>query len=109
MATAPSNNQPIIQILNQEENQPSISILNNVMTETIGMALHNAVTAQHNAQMSNNATTTATVSRILGALHYPSAKKAIPTEDSKGPSHEEEEPDVESPTPKANKWPEKGF
>lgn len=65
--------QPIIQILNEEDSSPSAAILDNVLTETIGMALHNAVSAQQNSQMSNTAATTATIARILNAFPDPNS------------------------------------
>ncbi|MGD1844305.1 MAG: RebB family R body protein [Salibacteraceae bacterium] len=82
---------PVIQILNHEENSPSMTILDNVLTETIGMALHNAISAQQNAQMSNNAATTATVSRILNAV----PQKAAP-EPAQIPATNEEEANAAS-------------
>ncbi|MET0392575.1 MAG: RebB family R body protein [Chitinophagaceae bacterium] len=56
------------QLLRGNTNSQSIAILNNVMAETIGMSMHNAVTAQHNAQMLNSATTTSTCARILSVI-----------------------------------------
>ena len=45
----------------------SMALLNTVMTETIGMSMHNAVSAQQNAQQINNAATTSACARILAA------------------------------------------
>jgi len=56
------------QLLKGNTDSQSIAMLNNVMAETIGMAMHNAVTAQHNAQMLNSATTTSTCARILSVM-----------------------------------------
>ena len=46
----------------------SLAMLNNVMAETIGMSMHNAVTAQQNTQMLNSATTTSTCAKILSVM-----------------------------------------
>ncbi|MEL7533585.1 MAG: RebB family R body protein [Bacteroidota bacterium] len=54
--------QAFLQGANQSHAQ---TVLNNVMSETLGMSMHNAVTAQHNAQMLNSAATTSTCARIL--------------------------------------------
>ena len=43
----------------------SMGILDTVMAETIGMGMHNAITAQQNGQMIGNASVAATCSRIL--------------------------------------------
>ena len=56
------------QLLKGSANSQSVAMLNNVMAETIGMSMHNAVTAQHNAQMLNSATTTTTCARILSVM-----------------------------------------
>ncbi len=56
------------QLLKGTANSQSVAMLNNVMAETIGMSMHNAVTAQHNAQMLNSATTTSTCARILSVM-----------------------------------------
>ena len=47
---------------------PTVAILNNVMAETMGMSMHNAITAQHNAQMIGNASTTSTCARLLSVI-----------------------------------------
>ena len=50
-------------------NAPSqgFSLLDTVMAETVGMMMHNAVTAQQNAQMIGNAAVTATCAKMLQA------------------------------------------
>ena len=55
-------------LLKGNSGSQSLAILNNVMSETIGMSMHNAVTAQQNAQMLNSATTTSTCARILAII-----------------------------------------
>jgi hypothetical protein len=57
----------------------SFAILNNVMAETIGMSMHNAVTAQQNAQMLNSATTTSTCARILASMGVQPPPPPAPT------------------------------
>ena len=47
---------------------PTVAILNNVMAETMGMSMHNAITAQQNAQMIGNASTTSTCARLLSVI-----------------------------------------
>lgn len=56
------------QLLKGTASSQSMAMLNNVMAETIGMSMHNAVTAQHNAQMLNSATTTSTCAKILSVM-----------------------------------------
>jgi hypothetical protein len=63
------------QLLKGTAASQSMAMLNNVMAETIGMSMHNAVTAQHNAQMLNSATTTSTCARILSVI---AAKAPLP-------------------------------
>ena len=58
----------IQQLLKGAADSQSLALLNNVMAETIGMSMHNAVTAQHNAQMLGSATTTSTCARILSVM-----------------------------------------
>jgi len=50
-------------------NAPSqgFSLLDTVMAETVGMMMHNAVTAQQNAQMVGSAAVTATCAKMLQA------------------------------------------
>jgi len=43
----------------------AMSLLDLVSAETLGMSMHNAVTAQQNAQMSTNASVTASCARML--------------------------------------------
>jgi len=66
----------------------SLAILNNVMAETIGISMHNAVTAQHNAQMLNSATTTSTCARILAMA----GASPIPASAQQSPDHQPVEP-----------------
>lgn len=47
------------------------SLLDLVSAETLGMSMHNAVTAQQNAQMSTNASVTASCARMLQAQPIP--------------------------------------
>jgi hypothetical protein len=65
----------------------SQGLLDTVMAETIGMLLHNAVTAQHNAQMVSSAAVTAACARILrsggGAAPSPVVKVSSPTPPNK--------------------------
>ncbi|HAA15719.1 MAG TPA: hypothetical protein DCE41_30025, partial [Cytophagales bacterium] len=61
--------QQLIQTMQGGSPSPSVAILNNVMAETIGMQMHNAVTAQQNAQIIGNASTTSTVARLLNVQH----------------------------------------
>ncbi|CAN2040117.1 hypothetical protein GMMP15_1550008 [Candidatus Magnetomoraceae bacterium gMMP-15] len=42
-----------------------MAIMNSVMVETLGMAMHNAVNTQHNAQMVSSASTTAVCTKLL--------------------------------------------
>jgi hypothetical protein len=44
---------------------PSLAMLELVMAETIGLAMHNAVAAQQNAQLLNTAIVSEAVNRIL--------------------------------------------
>jgi hypothetical protein len=45
----------------------SFAILDVVMAETLGMGMHNAVSAQHGMQLVSSAAVTATCARMLGA------------------------------------------
>ncbi|SHK25984.1 Killing trait domain-containing protein [Desulfatibacillum alkenivorans DSM 16219] len=49
----------------------SMAMINAVMADTMGMALHNAVSTQHHAQMIGGASTTSTCARMLGILAPP--------------------------------------
>ncbi|ACL06351.1 hypothetical protein Dalk_4673 [Desulfatibacillum aliphaticivorans] len=49
----------------------SMAMINAVMADTMGMALHNAVSTQHHAQMIGGASTTSTCARMLGVLAPP--------------------------------------
>ncbi len=53
----------------------TMAMLDAVMAETIGMAMHNAVTTQQNGQMIGNASVTATCAKILSV---PLAKASPP-------------------------------
>ncbi|MBS1772052.1 MAG: RebB family R body protein [Bacteroidetes bacterium] len=64
----------IQQLLSRAAGLQSQGLLGNVMVETIGMSMHNAVNAQHNAQIVNSATTTSTCAKIL-SVSPPKAKK----------------------------------
>ncbi len=46
----------------------SMAMLDAVMVETLGMTMHNAVTAQHNSQMIGAASTTSTCARMLSVF-----------------------------------------
>ena len=52
----------------------SMAIMSAVMADTMGMALHNAVSTQHHAQMIGGASTTSTCARMLGILAPPADK-----------------------------------
>lgn len=52
-------------LLTEREQSKPMAIVSTVMAETLGMSMHNAVTAQHNAQLVNAAATTSTCARIL--------------------------------------------
>jgi hypothetical protein len=55
------------------------SMLDTLMAETIGMAMYNAVTNQHNAQMVSNATVVAACARMLKApIAIPPVVPAVP-------------------------------
>lgn len=56
------------QLLAGDQMTQSMAMVNNVMAETLGMSMHNAITAQHNAQMVNAAATTTTCARILSTI-----------------------------------------
>lgn len=56
----------------------SMGILDSVMAETLGMAMHNAVSNQRNMQMVSSAATTATCARILKAFGSPPAPAPSP-------------------------------
>ncbi len=65
----PTNKQPQIPVIPVIKNDStSLEMLNLVMTETLGMSMHNAVTAQQNAQMLNTAIITSTCSKILSVI-----------------------------------------
>ncbi len=66
----------------------SQGLLDTVMAETIGMMLHNAVTAQHNAQMVSSAAVTAACARILrsGGGVAPSPVVKVTTPDAPKPA-----------------------
>lgn len=57
--------QQLQELLKEADQSKSMTIVNTVMAETLGMSMHNAVTAQHNAQLVNAAATTSTCARIL--------------------------------------------
>ncbi|MGI0116771.1 RebB family R body protein [Zooshikella sp. RANM57] len=58
-------------------------LLDIVSAETLGMAMHNAISAQQNAQMSNTASATATCAKLLGIpLHTSSSSKPTPSKDT---------------------------
>lgn len=48
-------------------NTPSTDMLDMVMSQALGLAMHNAVNAQQNAQILNSAIVAATCTRILSA------------------------------------------
>ncbi len=52
-------------LLFQNSSSQSLGVLNSVMAETLGMAMHNAVDAQRNSQLTNAAATTSACARIL--------------------------------------------
>lgn len=58
----------------------SQGLLDAVMAETVGMLMHNAVTAQHNSQMVSGAATAAACARILrtGGGAPPVVKVSVP-------------------------------
>lgn len=56
----------------------SFGILDAVMSETIGMAMHNAVGNQRNMQMVSSAAVSATCARILNSYAPPPPKPAPP-------------------------------
>lgn len=56
---------------------PSVAMLDPVMAETIGMTMHNAVSAQHNSQMLSSAAVTSTCARML-ATPPPSSPGSVP-------------------------------
>lgn len=57
----------------------AFGMLDTVMAETVGMLMHNAVTAQQNAQMTGNAAVTATCAKMLSVQPTsPAAKKTSP-------------------------------
>jgi len=63
------------------------SMLDALMVETVGMAMYNAVTNQHNAQMVSNASMTAACARMLKTPYAmsPSLRTAVPSIDSVTP------------------------
>jgi hypothetical protein len=71
----------IQQLLKGAADSQSLALLNNVMAETIGMSMHNAVTAQHNAQMLGSATTTSTCARILSVMGVKAPPPPVPATD----------------------------
>lgn len=60
-----TNLEQLQSVLTSGATSKSMAMLNAVMVETLGMSMHNAVTAQHNAQQVNTAATTSTCARIL--------------------------------------------
>ncbi|MEL7005672.1 MAG: RebB family R body protein [Bacteroidota bacterium] len=60
--------QQLQELLGGIDNSKSLAMVNTVMAETLGMSMHNAVTAQQNAQMVNTAATTTTCARILSTF-----------------------------------------
>ena len=56
----------------------AMSLLDLVSAETLGMSMHNAVTAQQNAQMSTNASITASCARMLQAQSPVPAPEPLP-------------------------------
>ncbi|MBI9076661.1 MAG: RebB family R body protein [Desulfatibacillum sp.] len=63
----------------------SMAIMSAVMADTMGMALHNAVSTQHHAQMIGGASTTSTCARMLGVLAPPPVKITTNTLAPKSP------------------------
>lgn len=57
----------------------TIAMLNAVMTETLGMGMHNAISAQQQSQMTGAAATTSTCARILSVLSPKPGGGAPPT------------------------------
>ncbi len=57
------------------------SMLDALMAETVGMAMYNAVTNQHNAQMVGNASMTAACARMLKSAYAapPAVRLSLPT------------------------------
>lgn len=51
----------------KDTNAPSTDMLDMVMAQALGLAMHNAVNAQQNAQILNSAIVAATCTRILSA------------------------------------------
>lgn len=64
------------ELLSGNDFSQTMSIVNTVMAETVGMSMHNAVTAQHNAQLIGSAATSSTCARILAS--YAPAKPGKP-------------------------------
>jgi hypothetical protein len=54
-----------------------MGLLDTVMAETVGMLMHNAVSAQQNSQMIGNAALTATCAKML-EVPFPSPSKTKP-------------------------------
>ncbi len=64
----------------------SKALLDIVMAQTVGMSMHNAVTAQHNDRMVAEAAVAATCARLLAAHRLPqpvSPKRGGPTTNEK--------------------------
>ena len=61
----------------------SMGLLDTVLSETLGMALHNAVTTQHQTQMAGNAAVTTACAAILQSFVPPSRETPQPAS-SKG-------------------------
>ena len=68
---------------------PSQSLLDTVMAETVGMAMHHAVTAQNNARMVTSAAVTATCARLINTPTAPAGTNGDDTDangnDTDGP------------------------
>ncbi len=62
----------------------SLAIMNAVMADTMGMAMHNAVSAQHNAQMIGGASATSACARMLGTMSPPPAPDKPTPSENKG-------------------------
>ena len=81
--------------------ESTLAMLESVAAETIGLALHNAVTTQHNMQMVSNAAVTAACARMVNTTTAPviNVTPKVPTPTPAPPPAAPSAPPAPAPTP----------